>query len=56
MPRYDAMESEPAQFQLSKRDAQLLHRALVKKVDAAATVDEHAGEPACVHIGAHDEI
>jgi hypothetical protein len=50
------MEGEPAWFQLSKRDAQLLHRAPVKKVDAAATVNEHAGEPACVRIGAHDRI
>jgi hypothetical protein len=43
MPRNDAMEGEPARFQLSKRDAQLLQRASVKKVDAAATVDEYAG-------------
>jgi hypothetical protein len=50
------MEGEPARFQLSKRDAQLLHRASVRKVDAAATIDEHAGESACVRIGAHDRI
>jgi hypothetical protein len=50
------MEGEPARFQLSKQDAQLLHRAPVKKVDAAATVDEHAREPTCVRIGAHDRI
>jgi hypothetical protein len=56
MPRHDAMESEPARFQLSKWDAQLLHRAPVKKVDAAAAVDEHGGEPACVRIGAYDRI
>jgi hypothetical protein len=56
MPRHDAMESEPAWFQLSKRDAQLLHRAPVKKVDAIATVDKHVGELACVRIGAHDGI
>jgi hypothetical protein len=56
MPRHDAMEGEPTRFQLSKQDAQLLHRAPVKKVDAATTVDEHAGEPACVCIGAHDRI
>jgi hypothetical protein len=50
------MEGEPARFQLSKRDAQLLHRASVKKVDAAATVDEHVGEPAGVSVGANDGI
>jgi hypothetical protein len=50
------MEGEPARFQLSKRDAQLLHRAPVKKVDAAAAVDEHAGEPACMRVGAHDRV
>jgi hypothetical protein len=52
MPRHDAVEGELARFQLSKQDAQLLHRASVKKVDAAATVDEHAGEPAGMRIGA----
>jgi hypothetical protein len=56
MPWHDAMEGEPARLQLSKWDAQLLQRAPVKKVDAAATVDEHAGELARVRIGAHDEI
>jgi hypothetical protein len=53
---HDAMEGEPARFQLSKWDAQLLHRAPVKKVNTAAAVDEHAGELACVHIRAHDRI
>jgi hypothetical protein len=56
MPRHDAMEGEPAQFQLSKRDAQLLQRASVKKVDDAAAVDEHVGEPAHVHIGTHNRV
>jgi hypothetical protein len=56
MPRNDAMEGEPARFQLSKRDAQLLQRASVKKVDAAATVNEHAGEPAHVRIRAHNRV
>jgi hypothetical protein len=56
MPRHDAMEGEPARFQLSKRDAQLLQRASVKKVDAAAAVNEHAREPAHVRIGAHDRV
>jgi hypothetical protein len=42
MPRHDAMEGEPARFQLSKWDAQLLH--------------EHAGEPACVCIRAYDGV
>jgi hypothetical protein len=56
MPRHDAMEGEPAQFQLSKRDAQLLQRASVKKVDAAAAVNEHAGKPAHVRIEAHDWV
>jgi hypothetical protein len=56
MPRHDAMEGEPARFQLSKRDAQLLQRASVKKVNAAATVNEHAGELTHVRIGAHDRI
>jgi hypothetical protein len=56
MPRHDAMEGELAQFQLSMLDAQLLHRAPVKKVDAAAVVDEHAGEPTRVRIRAHDRI
>jgi hypothetical protein len=56
MPRHDAMEGELARFQLSKRDAQLLQRASVKKVNAAATVDEYTGEPACVRIGADDRI
>jgi hypothetical protein len=56
MPRHDAMEGEPARFQLSKRDAQLLQRASIKKVDAAAAVDEHAGEPAHVRIGTHNRV
>jgi hypothetical protein len=56
MPRHDAMEGELARFQLSERNAQLLQRASVKKVDAAAAVDEHAGESPCVHISAHDWI
>jgi hypothetical protein len=43
MPRHDAMEGELAWFQLSKQDAQFLQRAPVKKVDAAAAVDEYAG-------------
>jgi hypothetical protein len=50
------MEGEPARFQLSKRDAQLLHRAPVKEVDVVAVVDEYAGEPACVRVGAHDRV
>jgi hypothetical protein len=56
MPRHDAMECELARFQLSKRDAQLLQRALVKKVDAAAAVNEYAGEPAHVCIRAHNRV
>jgi hypothetical protein len=56
MPRHVAMEGELARFQLSKRDAQLLQRASVKKVDAAATIDEHAGEPTHVRIGAHNRV
>jgi hypothetical protein len=56
MPRHDAMEGEPARFQLSKRDAQLLQRASVKKVDDAAAVDEHVGEPAHVRIGTHNRV
>jgi hypothetical protein len=56
MPRHDAMEGEPARFQLSKRDAQLLQRASVKKVNAAAAVDEYAGEPARMRVGAHDRV
>jgi hypothetical protein len=50
------MEGEPAWFQLSKRDAQLLQRASVKKVDAIAAVDEHTEEPAHVRIGAHSRV
>jgi hypothetical protein len=50
------MEGEPARFQLSKRDAQLLQRASVKKVDTTTAVDEHAGETADVRIGTHDMI
>jgi hypothetical protein len=56
MPRHDAMEGELARFQLSKRDAQLLQRAPVKKVNTAAAVDEHAGKPAHVCIGAHNRV
>jgi hypothetical protein len=56
MPRHDAMDGEPAWFQLSKRDAQLLQRASVKKVDTATAVDEHAGELAHVRIGAHNRV
>jgi hypothetical protein len=56
MPRHDAMEGEPAQFQLSKRDAQLLQRASVKKVNVDAAVDEYAREPACMRVGAHDRV
>jgi hypothetical protein len=56
MPRHDAMEGEPARFQLSKRDAQLLQRASVKKVDTTTAVNEHAGEPAHVHIGTHNRV
>jgi hypothetical protein len=56
MPRHDAMEGEPARFQLSKRDAQLLQRVSVKKVDTTTTVDEHAGEPAHVRIRAHNRV
>jgi hypothetical protein len=50
------MEGEPARFQLSKRDAQLLQRASVKKVNTTAAVDEHAGEPAHVRIRTHNRI
>jgi hypothetical protein len=50
------MEGEPARFQLSKRDAQLLQRASVKKVDAAAAVDEYAGEPARMRVRAYDRV
>jgi hypothetical protein len=53
---HDAMEGELARFQLSKWDAQPLHRAPVKKVDAAAVIDEYAGEPTCVRVGAHDRV
>jgi hypothetical protein len=56
MPRHDAMEGEPAQFQLSKRDAQLLQRASVKKVDAAAAIDEYVGEPAHMRVRAYDRV
>jgi hypothetical protein len=56
MPRHDAMEGEPARFQLSKRDAQLLQRASVKKVDTTTAVDEHAGKPAHVRIRAHNWV
>jgi hypothetical protein len=56
MPRHDAMEGEPARFQLSKRDAQLLQRASVKMVNATATVNEHAGEPAHVRIEAYNRV
>jgi hypothetical protein len=56
MPRHDAMEGEPARFQLSKRDAQFLQRASVKKVDTTTAIDEHAGEAAHVRIGTHDRI
>jgi hypothetical protein len=56
MPRHDAMEGESARFQLSKRDAQLLQIASVKKVDTTTTVDEHAGEPAHVRIGTHNRV
>jgi hypothetical protein len=51
-----AMEGKPARFQLSKWDAQLLHRAPVKKVNSAAAVVEHVGELACVRIRAQDRI
>jgi hypothetical protein len=50
------MEGEPARFQPSKRDAQLLQGASVKKVDTTTAVDEHAGETAHVRIGTHDRI
>jgi hypothetical protein len=50
------MEGEPARFQLSKRDAQLLQRASVEKVDTTTAIDEHAGETAHVRIGTHDRI
>jgi hypothetical protein len=50
------MEGETAQFFLSKRDAQLLQRASVKKVDAAAAVDEYAGEPARMRVRAYDRV
>jgi hypothetical protein len=56
MPRHDAMEGEPARFQLSKQDAQLLQRASVKKVDAAAAVDEYAGEQAHMRVRAYDRV
>jgi hypothetical protein len=50
------MEGEPARLQLSKRDAQLLQGASVKKVNTTTAVDEHAGETAHVRIGTHDRI
>jgi hypothetical protein len=50
------MEGEPARFQLSERDAQLLQRASIKKVDTTTAVDEHAGEPAHVRIGTHNRV
>jgi hypothetical protein len=56
MPRHDAMEGELARFQLSKRDAQLLQRASVKKVDTTAAIDEHARETAHVRIRTHNRI
>jgi hypothetical protein len=56
MPRHDAMEGEPARFQLSKRDAQLLQRASVEKVDTTTAIDEHAGETTHVRIGTDDRV
>jgi hypothetical protein len=56
MPRHDAMEGELARFQLSKRDAQLLQGASVKKVNTTTTIDEHAGESTHVRIRTHDRI
>jgi hypothetical protein len=50
------MEGEPAQFQLSKWDAQLLQRSSVKKVDATIAVDEYAGEPARMRVRAYDRV
>jgi hypothetical protein len=50
------MEDEPARFQLSKRDAQLLQGASVKEVNTTTAVDEHAGEPAHVRIRTHNRI
>jgi hypothetical protein len=50
------MEGEPARFQPSKRDAQLLQRASVKKVNTTTAIDEHAGETTHVRIITHDRI
>jgi hypothetical protein len=50
------MEGEPARFQLSKRDAQLLQGASVKKDNTATAVDEHAGELAHVRIRTHNRV
>jgi hypothetical protein len=50
------MEGEPARFQLSKRDYQLLQGASVKKVNTTTAIDEHAGEPTHVRAGTHNRV
>jgi hypothetical protein len=46
MSRHDPMKGELGRLQLDRWDSKLLHQSMIEQVDAAASIDEHALEPA----------